>query len=72
MPGLLAVNVPAGHQRLELRYRPASVVAGAAISLITLLLSLALWFVERRKAITTPTPAADRELHREPKRSDLF
>jgi len=56
LPGLLAVIVPAGHQRLELRYRPASVIAGAAISLITLLVSLALWFAERRKAITIPTP----------------
>jgi hypothetical protein len=56
LPGLLAVIVLAGHQRLELRYRPASVIAGAAISLITLLVSLALWFAERRKAITIPTP----------------
>ena len=71
LPGLLAVNVPAGHQRLELRYRPASVIAGAAISLITLLVSLALWFVERRKTIATLTPATGRELHREAKRSDL-
>jgi hypothetical protein len=53
LSGLLAVHVPAGHQRAELRYRPTSVIAGAAITLITLLVSLALWFVERRKAIAT-------------------
>ena len=52
VPGLLAVHVPAGHQRVELRYRPASVIKGTAITLITLLMSLALWFVERHKAIT--------------------
>ena len=51
--GLLAVQVPAGHQRVELRYRPTSVIAGTAITLITLLVSLALWLVERRKAIAT-------------------
>ena len=51
--GLLAVRVPAGHQRVELRYRPTSVIAGTAITLITLLVSLPLWFVERRKAIAT-------------------
>lgn len=55
-PGLLAVQVPAGHQRMELRYRPASVIAGTAIAVITLLVSLALWFVERRRAIGTLTP----------------
>jgi|SRR5271166_528761 len=53
LPGLLTVNLPAGHQLLELSYRPASVIAGTAITLITLVVSLVLWFVERRKAIAT-------------------
>jgi hypothetical protein len=52
-PGLLAVHVPAGHQRVQLRYRSASLVTGIAISLGTLFLSVGLWFIERRKPVTT-------------------
>ncbi len=51
VPGLLAVHVPAGHERVELRYRPASVIAGSAISLTTLLVSVAFLFLDRRKPI---------------------
>jgi hypothetical protein len=54
IPGLLAVQVPAGHQRIELRYRPASVIAGTAITVITLLVSLTLWLVEGGNAILRP------------------
>ncbi len=53
VPGLLAVHVPAGHQQVELRYRPASLLAGGAISLTTFLVSVAFWFVDRRRSIAS-------------------
>jgi uncharacterized membrane protein YfhO len=51
VPGLLAVHIPGGRQRIELRYRPASVIVGAAVTLITILVSMAFWFADRRKSV---------------------
>jgi hypothetical protein len=41
--GLLAVSLPAGRHRLALRFRPRSALAGAAASLLALLLVTAFW-----------------------------
>ncbi len=46
--GLLAVRVPAGKQRLELRYYSRSFLLGCAIFLLGLLAAVAVRFVERR------------------------
>jgi len=47
LPGLLAVHVAAGSQHIRLCYRPKSFVAGAAISLSTLLICIGIWLVPR-------------------------
>ncbi len=43
-----AVPVPAGHHRIEFRYRPAELVAGLLISAATLIVLLAAWARVRR------------------------
>jgi hypothetical protein len=46
--GLLAVRVPAGDQRITLSYRDNAFVLGALISMLTMLVALAVMFLERR------------------------
>lgn len=47
--GLLAVRVPAGNQRITLKYRDDAFILGAVISALTLLVALAVMSFERRK-----------------------
>ena len=47
--GLLAVQVPGGAQHLRLVYRSDAFMAGAAISLLTCISALGLWYSERRR-----------------------
>ena len=48
--GLIAVRVPAGAQHLQLVYRSHAFLMGAAISLLTCLITLVLWRANRRRS----------------------
>ncbi|HWR50682.1 MAG TPA: YfhO family protein [Bryobacteraceae bacterium] len=48
---LRGVVVPAGHHRIDMRYRPASVIAGAMLTALGLLLAAALSLWEARRPI---------------------
>jgi len=55
-----AVSVPAGRHRVEMRYRPASIVLGLAISALALLAAAAAWatpLVRARRAQAAPAAA---------------
>jgi hypothetical protein len=53
---LLAVRVPGGRHRIELRYLPKAFVSGAWVSGITALL-LALWWIRQSRRHNAPPPA---------------
>jgi Bacterial membrane protein YfhO len=55
-----AVSVPAGRHRVEMRYRPASVVLGLTTSALAMLTAAAAWvtpLVRARRAQAAPAPA---------------
>lgn len=47
--GLLGIILPAGHQHLELAYQSVAFERGLTITLVTFLLTSAIWFYERRR-----------------------
>ncbi len=69
--GLIAVRVPAGAQRLRLVYRSDFFRIGAAISLLTCLIALALWRREQRRVLRWRKPLIALTISLNPWRSCL-
>jgi uncharacterized membrane protein YfhO len=49
---LLGVPIPAGASSIELSYQPTELIAGAAVSTITLILIITLLIISSRKRST--------------------
>ena len=52
--GLIAVHVPAGHQHIEIVYRPTHILWAYLLTFVATVVLVAVWLIEKKTEVMTP------------------